>query len=76
MHADDIKRLIQHHLPNATVTVESKDGKHYRAQIVCDDFEGKSRIEQHQMVYTAIDSAIKNGTIHAISLKTSAKPFI
>ena len=73
MLADDIRQLILSQLPNATVTVESKDGKHYRAQIICPDFEGKTRIEQHQMVYAAIDSAIKSGTIHAISLKTSVK---
>jgi len=75
MHANDIRSLILSHLPNATVNVDSKDGKHYRAQISCPDFEGKSRIEQHQLVYAALDTAIKNGDIHAISLKTSAKPF-
>lgn len=75
MHANDIRSLILSHLPNATVNVDSKDGKHYRAQISCPDFEGKSRIEQHQLVYKALDAAIKNGDIHAISLKTSAKPF-
>ncbi|MDX2164393.1 MAG: BolA/IbaG family iron-sulfur metabolism protein [Gammaproteobacteria bacterium] len=73
MLANDIRNLILSRLPTATVTVESKDGKHYRAQIICSEFEGKSRIEQHQMVYAAIDSAIKSGTIHAISLKTSIK---
>jgi acid stress-induced BolA-like protein IbaG/YrbA len=67
MHADHIKSLILSHLPNATVNVDSKDGKHYR--------EGKSRIEQHQLVYAALDNVIKTGQIHAISLKTSAKPF-
>lgn len=75
MHANDIKNLIQSHLPNATINVDSKDGKHYRAQIVCPDFEGKTRIEQHQLVYAALDAAIKDGDIHAISLKTSPKPF-
>lgn len=76
MHADDIRNLILSHLPNATVTVNSKDGKHYRAEIICPDFEGMSRIQQHQLVYAALDNAIKSGTIHAISLKTSAKPFV
>jgi acid stress-induced BolA-like protein IbaG/YrbA len=76
MHANDIKQLIQSHLPNAIVTVDSKDGKHYRAQIICPDFEGKTRIEQHQLVYAALDGVIKSGQIHAISLKTSAKPFV
>ncbi len=71
MHNDDIRELILAYLPNARVTVESKDGKHYRAQVICPEFEGKSRIEQHQMVYAALDSAIKSGKLHAISLKTS-----
>lgn len=72
MHNDDIRELILSQLPNARVTVDSKDGKHYRAQVICPDFEGKPRIVQHQMVYAALDGAIKSGKIHAISLKTSA----
>lgn len=74
MHADNIKNLIQTQLPHAQITVDSKDGKHYRAVVISPDFEGKTRLEQHQMVYKALDSALKSGQIHAISIKTATKP--
>jgi acid stress-induced BolA-like protein IbaG/YrbA len=47
----------------------SGDGQHFEALIVCADFTGKSRIQRHQMVYTALGERMKS-EIHALSMKT------
>jgi acid stress-induced BolA-like protein IbaG/YrbA len=47
----------------------SGDGQHFEALIVCADFAGKSRIQRHQMVYTALGDRMKS-EIHALSMKT------
>ncbi|HEY0631454.1 MAG TPA: BolA family protein [Thermoleophilaceae bacterium] len=45
-------------------------GDHFRAEVVSDRFEGLSRIEQHQLVYSVFGTEI-GGAIHALSIKTS-----
>jgi|TARA_B110000003_G_C16148553_1_gene338726 acid stress-induced BolA-like protein IbaG/YrbA len=64
----DIKGWIEENLPGATVEI-SGDGHHFEAEIVCNDFAGKSRIQQHQMVYGALGDRMK-AEIHALSMRT------
>lgn len=65
---EDIKKWIEEGLQGSTATVEG-DGHHFEAVIVCPDFAGKSMIQQHQMVYSALGDKMK-AEIHALSMKT------
>jgi stress-induced morphogen len=73
MSADEITALIQEHLPEAEVTIEdlAGDGNHYRAHVVSPAFRGKSRVQQHQMVYRALGERM-GGVLHALALTTAA----
>lgn len=73
MAADEIKGLIQAAINGAEVTIEDLrgDGDHYSALVVAPAFAGKTRVQQHQMVYAALEG--KMGTdLHALALQTSA----
>jgi len=65
---EDIKSLIERNLAQSEVTV-SGDGRHFDAVIVCAKFAGKSRIQQHQMVYRALGDKMEV-EIHALSMRT------
>jgi stress-induced morphogen len=71
MNAGDIERLIKAALPDARVTIRelAADGDHYAAEVVSERFRGKSRVQQHQMVYEALKGNI-GGTLHALALQT------
>ncbi len=73
MEASEIQRLIKEALPDAEVTIEDLrgDGDHYAATIVSAAFVGKSRVEQHQIVYRALKGKM-GGDLHALALQTSA----
>lgn len=73
MNARDIEQLIKEALPDATVVIEdlAGDGDHYAARIVSEAFRGKSRVQQHQMVYAALRGNM-GGVLHALALQTSA----
>ena len=70
--ADELKQRIQAALPGADAEVydTTGTGDHFRAEIVSDRFDGLSRIEQHQLVYSIFGDEI-GGPIHALSLKTT-----
>ena len=72
--AEDIKQRIQTAIPDANVEVEdwTGGGDHFRATVVSPAFNGKSRIEQHRMVYAVFGDEI-GGPIHALSLTTKAE---
>ena len=74
MDAAEIERLIKEALPDAEVTIEDLrgDGDHYAAHVVSDAFQGKSRVQQHQMVYKALQGRM-GGELHALALQTSAR---
>lgn len=74
MSSDEIIALITAGLPDAAVTITdlAGDGNHYRADIISPSFSGKSRIQQHQMVYEALGTKMGN-ELHALSLRTSDK---
>jgi stress-induced morphogen len=74
MDATEIERLIKTALPDAEVTIEDLrgDGDHYAAKVVSRAFKGKSRVQQHQMVYAAFQGRM--GTeLHALALQTVAQ---
>ena len=73
MEAADIERLIKETLPDAQVTIEDLrgDGDHYSALVVSREFVGKSRVQQHQLVYKALKGSM-GGALHALALQTAA----
>ncbi|MDA1090359.1 MAG: BolA family transcriptional regulator [Rhodospirillales bacterium] len=73
MEAAEIERLIKEGLPDADVTIQDLrgDGDHYSAQVVSSAFAGKSRVQQHQLVYQALQGRMGN-ELHALQLQTSA----
>jgi stress-induced morphogen len=73
MNAGDIERLIKEALPDAKVTIRdlAGDGDHYAAEVISAAFKGKTRIQQHQMVYAALKGRM-GGELHALALQTSA----
>ena len=70
--AEELRTRIEQALPGSTAAVEdlTGGGDHFRAEIVADHFQGLSRIEQHQLVYSIFGDEI-GGPIHALSIKTS-----
>ncbi len=72
MSAAEIEALIKASLPDAQVTVEDLrgDGDHYAATVVSAAFKGKSRVQQHQIVYAALQGRM-GGALHALALQTS-----
>jgi stress-induced morphogen len=68
----EIERLIRDHLPDAEVTIQdlAGDGDHYRALVVSEAFRGRSRVQQHQMVYAALQGRM-GGQLHALALTTA-----
>jgi stress-induced morphogen len=73
LDAGTIERLIKEGLPDARVTIEDLrgDGDHYAAHVVSSAFKGKSRVQQHQMVYRALQGRV-GSELHALALQTSA----
>jgi stress-induced morphogen len=72
MEARDIEKLIRDGIPDAKVTIRdlAGDGDHYAAEVVAESFRGKSRVQQHQMVYDALKGNM-GGVLHALALQTS-----
>ncbi|MCH6589386.1 MAG: BolA family transcriptional regulator [Proteobacteria bacterium] len=72
MDAIEIEDLIKGAIPDARVTIEDLrgDGDHYAALVVSAAFKGKTRVQQHQMVYNALQDKMGT-TLHALALQTS-----
>ena len=72
MAATEIERLILERFPNAKIEIEdlAGDGDHYAASVVAEEFRGKSRVQQHQMVYDALQGNMGEA-LHALALQTS-----
>ncbi len=72
MDARDIEKMIREAIPDAKVTIRdlAGDGDHYAAEVVAESFRGKSRVQQHQMVYQALRGQM-GGVLHALALQTS-----
>ncbi|MCL4679142.1 MAG: BolA family transcriptional regulator [Alphaproteobacteria bacterium] len=73
MDAATIEKMILEGIPDATVKVEDLrgDGEHYAAYVVSPSFTGKSRVQQHKMVYDAMKGKMGD-ELHALALQTSA----
>ena len=74
MAATEIERLIRDAFPDAEVTITdlAGDNDHYAAMVTSSAFAGKTRVQQHQMVYEALKGRM-GGVLHALSLQTAAK---
>ncbi|MTI45179.1 BolA protein family transcriptional regulator [Roseibium hamelinense] len=73
MNANEIETLIKEALPDAQVEIRdlAGDGDHYAASVVSEAFRGKSRVQQHQLVYEALKGNM-GGELHALALQTKA----
>ncbi|MCF6322065.1 MAG: BolA family transcriptional regulator [Rhizobiaceae bacterium] len=73
MQAGEIERLIVDAIPDAQVTIRdlAGDGDHYAAEVVSAQFIGKTRVQQHQLVYKALQGSM-DSDLHALALQTSA----
>jgi len=71
MDASEIESLILAALPDAKVTIQDLrgDGDHYAAEVHSSAFAGKTRVQQHQMVYEALQGRM-GGQLHALALQT------
>jgi stress-induced morphogen len=71
MNASDIEKLIKAGIPDAEVTIRdlAGDGDHYAATVIAESFRGKSRVQQHQLVYNALKGQM-GGALHALALQT------
>jgi stress-induced morphogen len=72
MAAAEIERFIKEALPDASVEIRdlAGDGNHYAATVMSASFKGKSRVQQHQMVYASLKGRM-GGELHALALTTS-----
>lgn len=74
MQASEIEQLIKAAFPDADVTMTAlaDDNDHWAALVKSSAFKGKGRVQQHQMVYAALQGRM-GGVLHALSLQTAAK---
>lgn len=74
MNPDEIAAMIREGIPGAKVEIEDLrgDGEHYAAKVTAGAFQGKSRVQQHQMVYAAMKGKIGTA-LHALSIQTVAE---
>ncbi|MFY9968861.1 MAG: BolA family transcriptional regulator [Roseiarcus sp.] len=72
MSLSEIETMIREAFPGARVEVKdlAGDGNHYSASVVSTAFKGKSRVQQHQMVYAALKGRM-GGELHALALQTA-----
>lgn len=75
MDPTEIEQLIKTQFPDATIEIKdlAGDGDHYAARVESRAFKGKSRVQQHQMVYEALGGRM-GGVLHALALTTATPP--
>ena len=73
MDPSEIERMIKEALPDAEVKLEDLvgDGDHWTATVISSAFTGKTRVQQHQLIYSALQGRV-GGELHALALQTSA----
>lgn len=73
MQANEIERRIKAALPDAEIEIRdlAGDGDHWAATVISETFRGKTRVQQHQLVYAAVGGDM-GGALHALALQTSA----
>ena len=74
MDLKEIENFIKEALPSASIEIQdlAGDGNHYSATVTCSEFVGKSKIEQHKMVYNSLKGKMGN-ELHALAIKTKEK---
>jgi stress-induced morphogen len=74
MNISEIEELIKNSIPDANINIQdlAGDGNHYSATIVSSIFNGKSKIEQHKMVYNSLKGKMGN-ELHALAITTKEK---
>ena len=74
MDLKEIEKLIREAIPDATIDIQdlAGDGNHYSATIISSQFSGKSKIEQHKIVYNSLKGKMGN-ELHALAIKTKEK---
>ena len=74
MNLKEIESLIKEALPDASIEIEdlAGDGNHYSATVTSSQFLGKSKIEQHKMVYNSLKGKMGN-ELHALAIKTKER---
>ena len=73
MDSREIEKLIKTRFPEAEVTIKdlAGDGDHFAAHVIAPEFKGKTRVQQHKMVYDALEGRM-GGVLHALALTTAA----
>jgi stress-induced morphogen len=73
MDSREIEKLIKARFPEAEVTIKdlAGDGDHFAAHVIAPEFKGKTRVQQHKMVYDALEGRM-GGVLHALALTTAA----
>ena len=71
---EDLEKYIKNSIPDSTIIIEDLrgDGDHYSATVISKSFEGKTKIEQHKMVYNSLEGKMGN-ELHALMLKTKTE---
>ena len=71
MDLKDIEKFIKEAMPDASIEIQdlAGDGNHYSAIVTSSQFAGKSKIEQHKMVYNSLKGRMGN-ELHALAIKT------
>tara|TARA_B100000809_G_scaffold248226_1_gene278093 strand:+ start:72 stop:305 length:234 start_codon:yes stop_codon:yes gene_type:complete len=74
MNISEIEELIKNSIPDANINIQdlAGDGNHYSATIVSSIFNGKSKIEQHKIVYNSLKGKMGN-ELHALAITTKEK---
>tara|TARA_B100000475_G_scaffold187270_1_gene157225 strand:+ start:211 stop:450 length:240 start_codon:yes stop_codon:yes gene_type:complete len=74
MDLKEIENLIKEALPDAQVEIQdlAGDGNHYSATVISSEFSGKTKIQQHKMVYNSLKGKMGN-ELHALAIKTKEK---
>lgn len=72
VNPEQVQEMIKSSLPDAEVQIMdlTGGGDHYQAVVVSSAFEGKTLVQQHQIVYRAVQQAMASNDIHALALKT------
>ena len=71
---EELEKHIKNSIPDSTIIIEDLrgDGDHYSATVISKSFEGKTKIEQHKMVYDSLEGKMGN-KLHALMLKTKTE---
>tara|TARA_Y100000816_G_scaffold41320_1_gene25973 strand:- start:6 stop:242 length:237 start_codon:yes stop_codon:yes gene_type:complete len=74
MDLKEIENLIKESLPDSIIEIQdlAGDGNHYSATVISSQFKGKTKIQQHKMVYDSLKGKM-GGELHALALKTKEK---